>query len=299
MFLIGSSNLEIHLDKYFFERAKMETKNNKLWSSSETNKFIYQQLKTLCEANGFVVSPKQTKHLVRIGEHHIQIVHPEVLYTSTRIHMRVSPAASFASYFYCQKTVYPRKSNNENELLNSYDQLAVEDPVSWKLFYDGEQMQKLWRDVIGPQFDREIIAYFNSFGFEQFASLSEHRENGTLTYCTNPACDDAVRFLAMGEHAIWKGQYEKSIPLLEKAISGYQKEFEQCKKLGHELPDSEPENYHAVNELLSILKKGDLDMESHIRNKLAALERTALNKTWGVALSPEGKTVRLKKKERL
>ncbi len=274
-------------------------KNSKLWSSSETNNFIYQQLKTLCEANGFVVSPKQTKHLVRIGEHHIQIVHPEVSYTTTMIHMRVAPAASFASYFYCEKTVIPRKNNNENELLNSYDQLAVEDPASWKLFYDGEQMQKLWENIIRPQFDREIITYFDSFGFEQFASLSEHRKDGTLTYCTNPACDDAVRFLAMGENAIWKRQYEKSIPLLEKAIAGYQKEFEQCKQLGRESPGNDLENYTSVTELLSILKKGDLNMDFHIQEKLVELERTALNKTWGVALSPEGKTIRLKKKERL
>lgn len=280
----------------------METENNKLWSSTETNKFIYKQLKELCEANGFVVSPKQTKHLVRINEHHIQIVHPEVLYTNTSIHMRVSPAASFASYFYCEKTVVPRRSNddtNDDTFLNFYAELAVEDPESHRSLYDSEQMKKLWEDVLEAQFKREIISYFDSFGFEQFASLSCQGKDGTLRYCVNPACDDAVRFFAMGYNEIWKGNYDKCIPLFEKAIAGYQKEFEQNRKLEKDTPENDMKNYISVIEMFSLLKNGDADTYSNAQNRLAELEKTALNKTWGVALSNEGKTIRLKKKEML
>ena len=41
----------------------------KFWSTTEMNKFLYQQLKTMCEANGFVLSLRKRKHLVKIAEH--------------------------------------------------------------------------------------------------------------------------------------------------------------------------------------------------------------------------------------
>ena len=45
----------------------------KFWSTTEMNKFLYQQLKAMCEADGFVLSPRKGKHLVKIAEHFVQI----------------------------------------------------------------------------------------------------------------------------------------------------------------------------------------------------------------------------------
>ena len=66
----------------------------KFWSTTETNKFLYQQLKVMCENNGFVLSPRKGKHLVRIAEHYVQIVCPEISYNRTLIHVLLSPAGS-------------------------------------------------------------------------------------------------------------------------------------------------------------------------------------------------------------
>lgn len=41
------------------------------------------------------------------------------------------------------------------------------------------------------------------------------------------------------------------------------------------------------------------DTKANIIDKMQEIERTALNKVWGVMLSPEGQTIRLKKKELL
>ena len=46
----------------------------KFWSTTEMNKFLYQQLKAMCEANGFVLSPRKGKHLVKIAEHFVRMV---------------------------------------------------------------------------------------------------------------------------------------------------------------------------------------------------------------------------------
>lgn len=277
----------------------MEIKSHEFWSSSETNNFIYQQLKNLCEENGFVVSPRKTKHLIRIGEHHVQIVNPEVSYSRTLIHMRVAPAASFADYFYCYKTILPRKSNSKSEFINSYSELAIEDPSSLKSFYNIEQMKKTWAEVIGPQINEEIISYFNSFGFEQFVTLSQNREDHTLTYCANPASKDALLFIALGHNEIWKGNYQKGISFLEQALLGYKHKFERSSQSGRELLPAHLDNYNATIELLSALKNGDSSAGSQAVERLQELEKTALNKAWGVALSPEKKTIRLKKKELL
>ena len=44
----------------------------KFWSTTEMNKFLYQQLKAMCEAEGFVLSPRRGKRMVRIAEHYTE-----------------------------------------------------------------------------------------------------------------------------------------------------------------------------------------------------------------------------------
>jgi len=51
-----------------------------LWTTTETNNYLYKQLKTVSEAHDFVVSTVKAKHLARIREHHIQIICPVILY---------------------------------------------------------------------------------------------------------------------------------------------------------------------------------------------------------------------------
>ena len=55
--------------------------------------------------------------------------------------------------------------------------------------------------------------------------------------------------------------------------------------------------YNTVLEILSMMQRGDT--KAQVIEKMQELERTALNKAWGVTLSSEGQTIRLKKKELL
>ena len=227
----------------------------KFWSTTEMNKFLYQQLKTMCEANGFVLSPRKGKHLVKIAEHFVQIVCPEVSYGRTRIHVLVSPAGSFANHIYAEKVFCPHGDKKE-DIYSVYYDLAIEDATSYKEFYDIQQMKTLWAEIIEPQFDHEIFSCLNAFSFLHFLNLSES----------------------------WSGD-------------GFKKGIELNKQSGREISVDVQENYDTVQEVLSMIQRGDA--KAQIIDKMQEIERIALNKAWGVMLSPEGKTVRLKKKELL
>ena len=271
----------------------------RIWTTTDLNKFIYQQTKALCEANGFVVSPRRSKHLVRVKEHHIQIVYPEIYRSCTSINFGVSPAASFRSVIFGYARVHLRKNNHPaTEFFNEYHMLAI-DPWSSKRVYESEKMREVWNKIVVPQLEEEMFSVLKPFGFEQFIVLCENQKNGILRYVSNPGIDDASLDMARGHNRIWKGNIKESIPFLEQALSGYEKHFISCEKLGEEVFHDIQEEHSATQELLSVIKNGEDGMEAKALECMRELENIALNKAWGVARSPEGNTIRLKKKELL
>lgn len=270
----------------------------KFWSTTEMNRFLYEQLKTMCATNGFVLSPRKARHLVRVEEHYIQLVYPEISRNRMRIHVVVSPAGSFANYFYADKMFCPH-GDKKDDIYSFYYHLAIRDTTSHKQVYDIQQAQTLWAEIIEPQFNREIFSCLDAFSYDHFLVLSERPRYEGFQYCSCPGNDDALRFLSKGYSEIWKGNFEKSIPLLEQALSGFNKGIEMDKQFGREVSQDDRENFDAAIEVLTILKANKLEVETQLLDKMREFEQIALNKAWGVALSPDGKTVRLKKKELL
>ena len=80
-------------------------------------------------------------------------------------------------------------------------------------------------------------------------------------------------------------------------MSGFQKGIERDKQSGREVPEADQEDYNTLLEILSMIQRGDT--KAQIVEKMLEFERIALNKAWGVTLSPESQTTRLKKKELL
>jgi len=269
----------------------------KYWSTTETNKFLYQQLKAMCEANGFVLSPRKGKHFVRIAEHYVQIVWPEISYNRTLIHVSLSSAGSYENDTYADKRFCPH-GEKKDDIYSVYYDIAIEDSTSYKEFYDIQRMKTLWTDIIEPQFNREIFSCLDAFSFERFMVISEKRVryDGFQTW-PSPKSDDAIRLLSMGYGELWKENFEKGISLLGQAAKGFKKGIESDIQLNHEVPMADQENFDAVTEVLSMIQGGSAEVQ--VIEKMQEVERIALNKAWGVALSPEGKTVRLKKKELL
>ena len=271
----------------------------KYWSTTEMNKFLYQQLKAMCEANGFVLSPRKGKKLVRVSEHYTEVVYPEISYGRTVIHVLLFSAASFADHCYADKKIHPRRSNKENVFINSYDELAVDDPASYKQFFNIEQMKTVWTEVIERQLNREIFSCLNSFHYDYFLILSDQQRYGNFHYMSSPGDHDAPRFFAMGCGKLWAGNWEKSIPLLEEALIRYKRGINQSLQMGYEADPYMLGDYDTVAKLLSMLKENGAGRQNQVLDTLQNFEQIALNKTWGVALSTDDKTVRLKKKELL
>ncbi len=289
---LGGCKVRITLEEYVMDTEKF-------WSTTEMNKFLYQQLKAMCEAEGFVLSPRRGKRMVRIAEHYTEVVYPEIVYSRTVVHALLFSTSSSAYHSYASKKIHLHRSNDKNVFINSYDELAVEDPTSYKQFFNIEQMKTVWAEVIEPQLNREIFSCLNDFHYDHFLILSDKQKCGSFHYDTSPGNHDAPRFFALGCGEFLSGNLEKSIPLLEEALIRYKKSIEQSKQVGHEVIPYKLEDCNAVTKLLSVLRESGAGGKDQVLNMLQSLEQTVLNKTWGVTLSPEGKTIRLKKKELL
>lgn len=272
-----------------------------LWSASETNKYLYRQLRTLAETHGFVVSPKQSKTLIRIREHHIQMIWVEIAYGATDFNMLVAPTASFSEALFARGRITPRRSNDDAQQYNWYTRLAIPDKVSAKKLYRAEELQKTWEAVIGPQAEREIFAYFDAFDFAKFAWLTQNHKDGVLSLCLNPGNADALQFLAMAHNAIWMGNYGETIPLLKQVIAGEEKWLRNSVEFGFDDPKdtvSHLKDHDAAKDLVTIIEGKANGWEAALVDKLRQLEKDAAELVYGVAIDENGKTIRVKKKQK-
>lgn len=272
---------------------------DKLWSTSETNKYLYHQLCTSAEKHGFVVSPRQTKTLVRIREHHIQMIWVEVAYGATDFNMLVAPTASFSKTLFARGRITPRRSNDDAQQYNWYTRLAIPDKTSAKKLYRIEEMQRIWSEVIGPQVEREIFSYFDAFDFARFAWLTQNQKDGILSLCMNPGNADALQFLALAHNAIWMGNYGKTIPLLKQVIAGEEKWLRNSVEFGFDDPKdtvSHLKDRDAAKEIATIIEEKPDGWNTILLDKLRWLEKEAMETVYGVTLDESGKTVRLTRK---
>ncbi len=254
-----------------------------LWTSSQTNHYLFKQLRDLCKKHGFKVTPKHRKTLIRIKEHYVEIIFPEVIYMETWFHMQVASTSSFAKYYYFDNRIAPWKTNDKNQPHNFYSKLAIEDKITSKRYYSPEKIEKAWNEAISVQVQESMIDYFDKFNFLKFVELSKQkRGDGTLRYCSSPGTNDALRYLTMAYNEIWLGNLSASVPLLERAAQGYGRSLEQLNKMNEESTSGKQENYDAIIKLLSIMQEGDEDMQKKIFYEMQTLEHTALDFVWGI-----------------
>ena len=253
-----------------------------LWSSSQVNQYLFKQLRDLCKKHGFKVSPKHRKKLVRVKEHYIEIIFPEVIYMDTWFHMQVASTSSFAQYYYFDKRIIPCVANDKNLPYNFYSKLAVEDKTTSKLYYSPKKIETAWNEAISIQVQENIIDYFNNLNFPKPVELSKKEAgDGILTYCPSPGTNDALFYLTIAYNEIWLGNISASIPLLEKAAQGYEKSLGQSNKMATESTFGKQENYNAIIKLLSIIQNGGKDMEKEVLHEMQTLEDAALDFAWG------------------
>lgn len=271
--------------------------NISLWTTTETNNYLYKQMKALLESHGFVVSPIKAKKIARMREHHIQIVCPEVIYGVTRLQMFVVPAISYSNESYCDRRVELERIDDPKLRNNFYSDMAIRDEYTGKAWYPPEKIQQAWTEAMVPQIEKEVIAYFDRLGFTEFIHLSQNQRDGTLSYSGGPGNDNALHFLTMANNAIWMGDYDSSLPLLKKAVLGYEKSIENGITYREEIYLEDQLNQAVAREIIEVMENKHEGWENTILDRLRFLEKDAPEKAWGIALDEHGETMRVKKKK--
>lgn len=77
-----------------------------LITTTEANKYIYQQLKQLLLPEGFFVRPRQSKYLVRLRNNHIQMVYQQILYGATELQIIIVPVWTYQEGWFFQPNLF-------------------------------------------------------------------------------------------------------------------------------------------------------------------------------------------------
>lgn len=264
--------------------------NTELWTATEANKFIFKQLKQLLLPQGFIVCPKVSRYLMRVHDHHIEIVYQQILYGETRLQLIVVPSWTYEDGWCFHNDILLKRSNDPDERDNFYSRIAVRKEPSMKRYYKIDELMAIWNNVIVLQLQNSVIDYFNSLDFGRYSILCEKGGDRNLGYGYYL---DSVRLFSVAYNSFWNKEYEKSKEFLEKAILVSE---------GHIAKggtgDSEfQKDLSAGKEIYSLLKRKDLNWEKDIEDRLSFLEKDAMEKTWGIALDEEKNTIKMRKKK--
>lgn len=103
-----------------------------LWSNTETNKFLFQQMKELLKPHGFIVLPNKSKFLARVRTHHIQMLHQDIVYGETRPSIIAIPTWTYRTGWFFSKHFYLKCSDEIRRSLpyeKYYGELAIKSPT--------------------------------------------------------------------------------------------------------------------------------------------------------------------------
>lgn len=265
-----------------------------LVTSVEANKYIWQQVKQLLATKGFIVRPNNSKYMVRLREHHLQMVYQDIVHGTTRLGMIIVPAWTYqGGWFFCN-TIHLQRTNSTVAGGNFYSDAAYRQSASLKTYYDIYELVKMWDEAILPQLQKELIEYFDNMDFHAYASICENRGDRIMGY--GSSCD-GVRLLAIGYNSLWMQQYAKGEEYIKRAIIEMQKTKVLRESCGGVIDPMFALDIRKGEEILSALENKGLDMEDNIRNMLSLLEKDAMEQNFHVTLNEKNETIKIKKRK--
>lgn len=262
-----------------------------LISSVEANKYIWQQVKQLLAAEGFIACPNRPKYMVRLRGHYLQMVYQEIAHGKTSLEIIVIPAWTYQDGWFFSNRISLRRTNTTLAAgINLYSEAAYRQSASLKTYYDLSELVKMWDEAILPQLQKELIEYFDNMDFHAYASICENRGDRTLRY--GSSCD-GVRLLAIGYNSLWMQQYEKGKEYIEKAITEMQKINILRESCGGEIDPKFALDLRNGEKILNVLESSDPDMEETIRDMLSILEKDAMEQNYHITLNEKNETVKI------
>ena len=260
-------------------------------TSVEANKYIWQQIKQLLATKGFIARPNKPKYMVRIREHHLQMVYQDIIHGTTRLGMIIVPAWTYQEgWFFCD-TIHLQRTNSTVAGRNFYSDAAYRQNASLKTYYDVSELAKIWEEGILPQLQKEVLQYFDNMDFYIYARLCETRGDKILKY--GSSCEGVMLF-SIGYNSLWEQQYEKGGEYIKKAVIEMQKTKILRESCGGVIDPMFALDLRKGEEILSVLENKGPDMEESVRNMLYVLEKDATEQNFHIALNDNNETIKTK-----
>ena len=264
-----------------------------LITSVEANKYIWQQVKQLLATRGFILRPNKSKYMVRLREHHLQMVYQDIVHGTTRLGMIIVPAWTYQEgWFFCD-TIHLQRTNTNVAGGNSYSDAAYRQNASLKTYYDVFDLVKIWDEGILPQLQKKLIEYFDSMDFNAYAGLCENRGDRILKYGSSCA---GVMLFSIGYNSLWMQQYEKGEEYIKKAIIEMQRTKTLRESCGGVIDPMFALDIRKGEEILSVLENKGPDMEKNIRIMLSLLEKDAMGQNFHITLNEKNETIKKERK---
>lgn len=263
-----------------------------LITTTEANKYIYQQLKQLLLPEGFIVRPRQSKYLVRLKDHHIQMVYQEILHGETCLQIIIVPVWTYQEGWFFANRIRLKRTNTPEVERNDYTDAAFRHGASLKVYYDRAELARIWEDGILPQLREEVIDFFDKMNFDAFTGLCENRGSRCMHYGSfSPAC----ALFAAGYSRLLTRQYEKGEEYIRKAIDESREKIAVAEPYGGLSRPMYAVDLTKGIEILEILEKKEPGYQEAIEKKLALLEKEAVAQNYQITLNDKLETVKVKR----
>lgn len=266
-----------------------------LITTTEANKYIYQQLKQLLLPEGFIVRPHRSKYLVRLRDHHVQMVYQEILHGDTCLQIIIVPVWTYQEGWFFANRIRLKRTNAPGVERNDYTDAAFRQGMSLKAYYDRAELTRIWEDGILPQLREEVIDFFDKMDFDAFTDLCENRGSRRMRYGSfSPAC----ALFAAGYSRLLTRQYEKGEEYIRKAVAESQEKIAAAEPYGGLSKPMYAVDLAKGIEILEILEKKEPGYQEAIENKLALLEKEAVAQNYQITLNDKLETVKVKRERK-
>lgn len=266
-----------------------------LITTTEANKYIYQQLKQLLLPEGFIVCPHRSKYLVRLRDHHIQMVYQEILHGDTCLQIIIVPVWTYQEGWFFANRIRLKRTNAPGVERNDYTDAAFRHGASLKAYYDQAELARMWEDGILPQLREEVIDFFDKMDFDAFTGLCENKGSRRMRYGSfSPAC----ALFAAGYSRLLTQQYEKGEEYIRKAVAESREKIAAAEPYGGLSNPMYAVDLTKGIEILEILEKKEPGYQEAIENKLALLEKEAVAQNYQITLNDKMETVKVKRERK-
>lgn len=260
--------------------------------SVEANQYIYRQLRDLLLPEGFIVRPRKPKYLVRLREHHIQMVYQEISNGVTALQIIIVPAWTFQEGWFFSGRINLKRTGDPDAERNFYSDAAFRQGTSLKTYYDRAELARMWEEGILPQLREEVIDFFGKMDLDAFVELCESRGSRRMHY---GSFSFACALFAAGYSRLLARQYEKGEEYIRKAVAESREKIAAAEPYGGLSDPMYAVDLDRGTEILEILEKREPGYQEAIESKLALLEKEAAAQIYQITLNDRGETVKVKR----